>query len=148
MIAEPVIQVIQVKDLRKHYGAVRAVDGIGFTVARGATCALLGGNGAVLNLDGLYFSAGVITDRMQIAGSIDLSGSGDLLKWDASTVYLLRPFGFFTEDYGIGIDGLRYTSPDDAAQALTGDKNTDGWTYWQIAQDSDTLADLLDGINT
>lgn len=53
-----------------------------------------------------------------------------------------------TEDYGIGIDGLRYTSPDDAAQALTGDKNTDGWTYWQIAQDSDTLADLLDGINT
>ena len=38
--------VIQVEDLRKHYGAVRAVDGINFTVARGATCALLGGNGA------------------------------------------------------------------------------------------------------
>ena len=37
---------IQVEDLRKHYGAVRAVDGINFTVARGATCALLGGNGA------------------------------------------------------------------------------------------------------
>ena len=38
--------VIQVDDLCKHYGPVRAVDGISFTVARGATCALLGGNGA------------------------------------------------------------------------------------------------------
>jgi ABC-2 type transport system ATP-binding protein len=38
--------VIQVENLRKHYGAVRAVDGISFTVARSATCALLGGNGA------------------------------------------------------------------------------------------------------
>ena len=28
------IPVIQVEDLRKHYGAVRAVDGISFTVAR------------------------------------------------------------------------------------------------------------------
>ena len=37
---------IQVEDLRKHYGLVRAVDGIGFTVRRGVTCALLGGNGA------------------------------------------------------------------------------------------------------
>ena len=43
VIAEPVIQV---EDLCKHYGVVRAVDGISFTVARGATCALLGGNGA------------------------------------------------------------------------------------------------------
>ena len=43
MIAEPVIQV---EGLCKHYGVVRAVDGISFTVARGATCALLGGNGA------------------------------------------------------------------------------------------------------
>ena len=34
------------EDLRKHYGTVRAVDGIRFSVARGATCALLGGNGA------------------------------------------------------------------------------------------------------
>ncbi len=38
--------VIQVEDLRKHYGSVRAVDGISFDVVRGATCALLGGNGA------------------------------------------------------------------------------------------------------
>ena len=38
--------VIQVEDLRKHYGPVQAVDGITFSVARSATCALLGGNGA------------------------------------------------------------------------------------------------------
>ena len=38
--------VIQVEELRKQYGSVRAVDNISFSVARGATCALLGGNGA------------------------------------------------------------------------------------------------------
>ena len=43
-MAEP--PVIQVEDLRKYYGSVRAVDGISFTIARGTTCALLGGNGA------------------------------------------------------------------------------------------------------
>jgi len=41
--AEPVIRV---ENLRKHYGPVRAVDGLSFAVSRGATCALLGGNGA------------------------------------------------------------------------------------------------------
>ena len=43
MTAEPVIRV---ENLRKHYGPVRAVDGLSFAVSRGATCALLGGNGA------------------------------------------------------------------------------------------------------
>ena len=43
-MAEP--PVIQVKDLRKYYGSVRAVDGISFDIARSTTCALLGGNGA------------------------------------------------------------------------------------------------------
>ncbi|HRD49720.1 MAG: ABC transporter ATP-binding protein [Candidatus Competibacter sp.] len=38
--------VIRVENLCKHYGSVRAVDGISFTVTQGATCALLGGNGA------------------------------------------------------------------------------------------------------
>ena len=43
-VAEP--PVIQVENLRKYYGSVRAVDGISFDIARGTTCALLGGNGA------------------------------------------------------------------------------------------------------
>jgi ABC-2 type transport system ATP-binding protein len=37
---------IQVEELSKHYGSVRAVDRIHFRVERGTTCALLGGNGA------------------------------------------------------------------------------------------------------
>jgi ABC-2 type transport system ATP-binding protein len=37
---------IVVSDLVKHYGSVRAVDGISFAVRRGTTTALLGGNGA------------------------------------------------------------------------------------------------------
>lgn len=38
--------VIQVEELYKHYGPIKAVDGITFQVRRGSTCALLGGNGA------------------------------------------------------------------------------------------------------
>jgi len=37
---------ISVSGLTKHFGAVRAVDGVGFSVARGETIGLLGGNGA------------------------------------------------------------------------------------------------------
>jgi len=44
-VTEPAA-VIRVENLCKHYGSVRAVDGISFTVIQGATCALLGGNGA------------------------------------------------------------------------------------------------------
>ena len=40
------MDVITAKGLSKRYGAVLAVDGIDFTVARGATVGLLGGNGA------------------------------------------------------------------------------------------------------
>ena len=40
------MNVIQVEDLTKHYGDVRAVDGISFTAQAGATLGLLGGNGA------------------------------------------------------------------------------------------------------
>lgn len=38
--------VVSVDGLTKHFGTVRAVDGISFTVERGSTTALLGGNGA------------------------------------------------------------------------------------------------------
>ena len=37
---------IVVTGLRKHYGRITAVDGVDFTIDRGATCALLGANGA------------------------------------------------------------------------------------------------------
>ncbi|MEJ2344090.1 MAG: ABC transporter ATP-binding protein [Gammaproteobacteria bacterium] len=41
--AAPVVEVV---GLTKRFGAVTAVEGLGFTVQRGTTCALLGGNGA------------------------------------------------------------------------------------------------------
>ena len=41
--AEPVIRV---RDLRKHYGDVKAVDGVSFEVARGEVFGMLGPNGA------------------------------------------------------------------------------------------------------
>lgn len=37
---------IHVRDLRKHYGAKRAVDGLDLTVERGEIFAVLGPNGA------------------------------------------------------------------------------------------------------
>ena len=37
---------IEVRDLVKHYGPVKAVDGVSFRLERGATLGLLGGNGA------------------------------------------------------------------------------------------------------
>jgi ABC-2 type transport system ATP-binding protein len=43
---ESVASVVQVKDLVRHYGDVRAVDGIAFEVARGEVFGLLGPNGA------------------------------------------------------------------------------------------------------
>jgi ABC-2 type transport system ATP-binding protein len=42
----PGMDVITVSGLRKHFGEVRAVDGIDFAAPRGATLGLLGGNGA------------------------------------------------------------------------------------------------------
>jgi len=39
-------EIVVVERLAKHFGAVAAVDGIGFKVRRGETVALLGGNGA------------------------------------------------------------------------------------------------------
>jgi ABC-2 type transport system ATP-binding protein len=37
---------IEARDLQKHYGDVRALDGISFELARGTIFALLGPNGA------------------------------------------------------------------------------------------------------
>jgi ABC-2 type transport system ATP-binding protein len=44
--AEPGSEIVFVEALVKHFREVAAVDGIGFTVQRGETVALLGGNGA------------------------------------------------------------------------------------------------------
>ena len=58
-------------------------------------------------------------------------------KWQSSCVV--------TEDYGLLIDGLRYESPDTAAQAVTSGQQADGWQFWAIKNKSGlvTLQKLL-----
>jgi hypothetical protein len=53
-----------------------------------------------LDLGGLYLNSGPRTDILNLTGSLNLGGSADTLLWDDNSVYYLRPFGFFSEDYG------------------------------------------------
>jgi hypothetical protein len=57
------------------------------------------GGQSTLDLGGLYLNNGVRTDVLAVSGTLNLGGA-DRLAWDDSTMYFLRPFGFFTEDYG------------------------------------------------
>ena len=45
-MAESSPTILEVDDLRRHYGGVRAVDGASFTVQRGSITSLIGPNGA------------------------------------------------------------------------------------------------------
>jgi ABC-2 type transport system ATP-binding protein len=56
---------IEVRDLQKRYGALRAVDGVSFTIARGETFGLLGPNGA-----------GKTTAILMMAGALRPDGGG------------------------------------------------------------------------
>lgn len=63
---------------------------------------------------------------------------------------LIAPDGFgeinalVTTDYGIAVNGIRYKSPNAAAAAVTRDRSTDGWAFWQAntASRTDTLKKL------
>lgn len=59
----------------------------------------------------------------------------------------VAPFAaFVTEDYGILISGVRYESPDIAAEAVSEGRVTDGWTFWMVKHDGKkpiTLRELL-----
>ena len=73
--------VIQVRDVRKFYGDVRAVDGVSFEVRRGEVFGLLGPNGAgktttVEMLEGLRKPD---SGQLEILG-IDVVGQPDALK--------------------------------------------------------------------
>lgn len=58
----------------------------------------LAGN-STLDLGGVYLNTGVRQNVMTVSGDLDLTAGGDTLVMGGS-VYLLRPFGFYTEDYG------------------------------------------------
>jgi hypothetical protein len=84
--------------------------GVNETIATGSGINASGlhavGGNSVLNLGGLYLSAGTRFNQAQFNDgmSLDASAPGDTLMMDtlgaSDTIYLLRPFGFFTEDYG------------------------------------------------
>ncbi len=61
---EPGGPVVEVEGLRKHYGPVRAVDGVDFAVGAGEIFGLLGHNGA-----GKTTTIRVLTDRAQPTGA-------------------------------------------------------------------------------
>ena len=58
-------------------------------------------------------------------------------KWPSSCLV--------TEDYGLLVEGLRYESPNLAAQAVTSGDQIDGWGFWAIKSKSGhvTLKELL-----
>jgi hypothetical protein len=47
-----------------------------------------------------------------------------------------------TDDYGILVGGVRYESPDIAAEAVSGRDDVDGWTYWSLVRDGKAVSTL------
>jgi hypothetical protein len=45
-----------------------------------------------------------------------------------------------TEDYGLLVEGLRYESPNLAAQAVTSGEKSDGWDFWAVKNKSGWVA--------
>jgi len=56
--------------------------------------------------------------------------------------------GLITEDYGIAVNGLRFESPDLAAQAATNGESSGGWDFWHKRNGSEltSLRELLNKI--
>jgi T5SS/PEP-CTERM-associated repeat protein len=77
---------------------VRTGDVITFT---GNLASGYNGGASRVDLGTLYLNGGsVLHDALNVTGTLDLSAPGDELDLSQGTPYLLRPFGFFTEDYG------------------------------------------------
>jgi hypothetical protein len=88
--------------------------GTGFTQIRNSTTAFnanaslttgYAGNvnaASRLDLGGIYLSAGsTVFDHLTVGNgrTLNLASNADILEFNDDTAYLLRPFGFFTEDY-------------------------------------------------
>ena len=83
--ASPVAAALSVRDLRKYYGDVRAVDGLNLTVARGECFGLLGPNGAGK------------TTTIEICEGLLRADSGEVLvlglRWDRDEPTLRQRLG-------------------------------------------------------
>ena len=74
-----------------------------FQTNEGLTTGSGAGQDSRLDLGGLYLSAGsTVFDHLVVANgkNLNLASTSDVLEFNNGTVYLLRPFGFATEDYG------------------------------------------------
>jgi ABC-2 type transport system ATP-binding protein len=76
---------IEVKDLRKSYGSLAAVDGVSFTIRQGETFGLLGPNGAGKTTT-IHLMLGVLTPD---SGSVGVNGGADPARAD-----IRRQIGF------------------------------------------------------
>ena len=87
--------------------------GTGFTQVRNSTTTFTSnanvttGNGANaasrLDMGGIYLAGGsVLFDHFTVGAgrNLNLASNADILEFNDDNVYLLRPFGFSTEDYG------------------------------------------------
>lgn len=81
---------ISVADLTKHYGSIRAVDGIGFEVRRGDVLAFLGPNGAGKTTAMKMITGFLEPDR----GSIEVAG----IDVAADRLAVSRRIGYLPED--------------------------------------------------
>jgi ABC-type branched-subunit amino acid transport system ATPase component len=127
--------ILEVHDLVKHYGGVRAVDGISFTVERGTITGLIGPNGAgkstALNVIGGFLppeSGRVLLDGKEVTGQPmhRLARKGVV-----RTFQMARVFGGLTT-----IENLLVAAPvqrGESALGLLGGKR-----YWG-AQESEVL---------
>ncbi len=87
-------QALYVRDLRKHYGTVRAVDGLDLTVGRGECFGLLGPNGAGK------------TTTIEICEGLLAPDSGEVLilglRWDRDDVALRQRLGIQLQETQLG----------------------------------------------
>jgi oligopeptide/dipeptide ABC transporter ATP-binding protein len=87
--------VLEVTDLKAHLfvdkSVIRAVDGVSFTIRRGETLALVGESGCGKSMTALAIM-GLLPRPVGriVGGSVNLSGSGDLVRRSASEMRQLR----------------------------------------------------------
>jgi ABC-2 type transport system ATP-binding protein len=109
--------VLEVNELRKTYGRVRAVDGVSFTLARGETFALLGTNGAgkTTTLDVLLGNLAPTSGRVRVLGADPRAGRGRIAP---RLGVVLQSAGFF-EDLSVAetVDAWRRFTPGARARA-------------------------------
>ena len=69
-------------------------------------------------------------ERLARLVDADVLAFGDVLTGTNGTTSVSA---VITDDCGVAVDGIRYESPDAAAQAATGGTKGDGWMFWQAS---------------